>query len=322
MRRIRSKSIDIQLSSGNQPISINWKRTILCGVYSDEMSSSIFYTRKQDEHFGSMPEGVNQELMEMNSVKRISMKCLNSLEKIRTMRLMKQASERKVHRAESLLHRLKVEADEETAKPPVLFTVKAIRNCVPSPYDKEALRFKEGDLIEVTGMSETGRWRGSCCGREGYFKFVDVSRRRNQKRRPDKESKKFSHGSQIQRPSSVSDLLAEISLDNLTPLFVLNGYDSIEEISTISDDTLDYLGIEDDVTRNLLIEKIKEFSEEEYQSTDDCLTSDSSDEELSNSLPNSFLYHRWRPQSDESWSQVENESSQSQEDVYIEITAL
>ena len=59
-------------------------------------------------------------------------------------------------------------------EPKTLLTATALKDCVPSPYDTEALAFRKGDKIKVTEMNVTGLWRGQCRGKEGKFKFIDV----------------------------------------------------------------------------------------------------------------------------------------------------
>ena len=59
-------------------------------------------------------------------------------------------------------------------EPRTLLTARALKDCVPSPYDTEALAFRKGDTIKVTEMNVSGLWRGECRGREGKFKFIDV----------------------------------------------------------------------------------------------------------------------------------------------------
>ena len=49
------------------------------------------------------------------------------------------------------------------------------------------------------------------------------------------------------KSKSVSDLLSAIHLENLTSVFVLNGYDSTDDFKNLSIDDLDYLGIDDHV---------------------------------------------------------------------------
>ena len=59
-------------------------------------------------------------------------------------------------------------------KDPIIYRAVAIKSCVPSPYDKQALPLKTGDQIAVTARNQSGIWRGWCKGREGNFKFIDV----------------------------------------------------------------------------------------------------------------------------------------------------
>ena len=44
----------------------------------------------------------------------------------------------------------------------------------PNPYDREALRLKRGDVIDVIETNPNGTWRGHCNGRVGNFKFLNV----------------------------------------------------------------------------------------------------------------------------------------------------
>ena len=161
----------------------------------------------------------------------------------------------------TLLKRLSTRMSQKLLKlhPPMLCTALAIRDCVPSPYDKQGLPFKTGDKIKVTKMNENGTWRGSCNGREGNFKFVDVKRESSEVKR-NYNSKNVTKCCKIPRSRSVSDLLSTINLENLTPVFVLNGYDSIDDVEDICDDDLNYLGITDENMKDLIIDTINTFT--------------------------------------------------------------
>ena len=137
---------------------------------------------------------------------------------------------------------------------PVLCRAIATKDYVPSPYDKQGLPFRAGDKISVTEMNMNGIWRGYCHGREGNFKFIDV--------KAEQIIPKVSHikqGESIEmfsRSKSVSDLLSSISLEKLTPVFVLNGYDTTEDIQDISEGDLEYLGIADQQIKAALLKTI------------------------------------------------------------------
>ena len=57
-----------------------------------------------------------------------------------------------------------------------------------------------------------------------------------------------------------SDLLSTISLENLTPVFVLNGYDTVDDFEDISDEDLDYLGITDAYIKDRILDTIAQLN--------------------------------------------------------------
>ena len=62
------------------------------------------------------------------------------------------------------------------------------------------------------------------------------------------------------RSKSVSDLLTAVHLENLTSVFVLNGYDTTEDIKHISVDDLDYLGIEDSRAKDIILDTVQDLN--------------------------------------------------------------
>merc|ERR1711963_66120 len=83
----------------------------------------------------------------------------------------------------------------------------AVKDCHPSPYDKQALAFRRGDRIEVIRMGPTGIWRGRCRGKEGNFKFIDVRTEKQPKKRVEASPTR-----RISRSQSVSDLLSSMGM--------------------------------------------------------------------------------------------------------------
>merc|ERR1712226_1417893 len=59
---------------------------------------------------------------------------------------------------------------------------------------------------------------------------------------------------------SVSDLLSSMSLENLTSVFVLNGYDTAEDIEQLCEEDLEYLGITEEETRELLLDTARHLA--------------------------------------------------------------
>jgi SAM and SH3 domain-containing protein 1 len=66
------------------------------------------------------------------------------------------------------------EGKHQIEYPPSIGQARALVDCVPSPYDKESLRFKKGDIIDIISMNVSGNWKGFAHGRIGTFKFINV----------------------------------------------------------------------------------------------------------------------------------------------------
>ena len=58
----------------------------------------------------------------------------------------------------------------------------------------------------------------------------------------------------------MSDLLTAVHLENLTSVFVLNGYDTTEDIKHLSVDDLDYLGIEDTRAKDIILDTVQDLN--------------------------------------------------------------
>ncbi|XP_055617392.1 uncharacterized protein LOC129762854 [Toxorhynchites rutilus septentrionalis] len=134
-------------------------------------------------------------------------------------------------------------AEDRTTMVPICRAI-ALIDSNPNPYDKEALRFKKGDIIDVLSMNASGVWRGYANGRLGHFKFISVEVL------PDHPVKPYSTGKLISRsrlptscPTSVEELLLRIGLKEYTSVFVLNGYEDLELFKELEPSDLDYLGI-------------------------------------------------------------------------------
>uniref|UniRef100_A0A182JWC5 SH3 domain-containing protein n=1 Tax=Anopheles christyi TaxID=43041 RepID=A0A182JWC5_9DIPT len=136
-------------------------------------------------------------------------------------------------------------AEDRTTMLPICRAIALVDSC-PSPYDKEALRFKKGDIIDVLSMNASGVWRGYANGRLGHFKFISVEVL------PDLPTTglKGYGGKLVSRhrlptscPTSVEELLLRIGLKEYTSVFVLNGYEDLELFKELEPSDLDYLGI-------------------------------------------------------------------------------
>jgi len=103
-------------------------------------------------------------------------------------------------------------------------------------------------VIHVTKVCDNGLWRGRINQKEGNFKFIDVELPIPHHLK-DFKSCSMKRG---EKSKSVSDLLSAIHLENLTSVFVLNGYDSSDDFKNLSVDDLEYLGIDDHVKDKIL----------------------------------------------------------------------
>lgn len=133
---------------------------------------------------------------------------------------------------------------------PVIGQARAVVDCVPSPYDKDALTFSKDDLIDIIHMNASGLWWGRSGNRVGHFKFVNVeilparTRRRSRSRSLRRVKRK---------PGTVAEVMRVLNMEQHLPVFVLNGYEDLTLFKDLDDEELDYLGISDEDQREKLI---------------------------------------------------------------------
>ncbi|KAL2711770.1 SAM and SH3 domain-containing protein 1-like isoform X2 [Vespula squamosa] len=136
------------------------------------------------------------------------------------------------------------DAISPTSIGPVLCRARALVDYTPSPYDKDALKFKKGDIIDVVQMNKSGLWKGVVHNRIGHFKFINVEilndrvPRRGDSERSSKWGQRYR-----QKPGSVQELLQRMNLQEHISVFVLNGYEDLELFREIEPADLDYLSI-------------------------------------------------------------------------------
>jgi len=289
---LRSRSRSINFTEGGGLVGerclakrVSWRTNLLCGMYSQELTSSIFYTMDDEEVYlrqgpsrREEGEDSNHGASEQNptaTVRHVRMvgksrrwsmanRTVSSFQR----RLQRRVS-RKVSGSMDDLHRARPHSNKEALEVEAARRVRgeeervvvceaiAVKDCHPSPYDRQALAFKRGDRIEVMRMGPTGIWRGRCRGREGNFKFIDV---RTEKQPNKRRTVEASPTRRISRSQSVTDLLSSMSLENLTSVFVLNGYDTAEDIEQLCEEDLEYLGITEEETREMLLDTARHLA--------------------------------------------------------------
>eukprot|EP00095_Tigriopus_kingsejongensis_P006347 maker-scaffold390_size186308-snap-gene-0.29 protein:Tk06347 transcript:maker-scaffold390_size186308-snap-gene-0.29-mRNA-1 annotation:"sam and sh3 domain-containing protein 3" len=113
--------------------------------------------------------------------KRFSRLRSRSAERISQRSMMGRSPERSLPDPESpkvsgghILPSPTLASQETVYNGPFLGRARALVDYTPSPYDKDALRFKRGDVIDIISMNPSGLWKGKCQNRVGNFKFINV----------------------------------------------------------------------------------------------------------------------------------------------------
>ncbi|XP_045493950.1 uncharacterized protein LOC123693058 isoform X6 [Colias croceus] len=129
--------------------------------------------------------------------------------------------------------------------PQMLCRARALVDYIPNLYEKDALRYKKGDIIEVINMNASGIWRGVLNNKVGNFKFanVEVLSERDASRSRTLKWCKSRERLWETRPRTVEELLRRIDLPEYAIAFARNGYEDIELFKEIEPSDLDYLGI-------------------------------------------------------------------------------
>jgi len=133
---------------------------------------------------------------------------------------------------------------------PFIGQARAVVDYLPSPYDRDALRFSKDDIIDIIAMNASGLWRGACAGRVGNFKFVNVEILPPRERR---RSRSRSLRRVKRRPRTIAEVMRVLNMDDHLPVFVLNGYENLTLFKDMDDPELDYLGIVDPSQREKLL---------------------------------------------------------------------
>ena len=121
----------------------------------------------------------------------------------------------------------------------------AVIDFTPNPYDREALRLRRGDIIDVIETNPNGTWRGHCNGRIGNFKFLNVETIPSRAVRTRDNNAEEQETGPVTRMTSVQELLTQLNLEQYLSVFILNGYDSLDSLYKVDQPTLEYFGIVD-----------------------------------------------------------------------------
>ncbi|KAG8188455.1 hypothetical protein JTE90_008020 [Oedothorax gibbosus] len=118
---------------------------------------------------------------------------------------------------------------------------RALVDCTPSPYDRDGLAFRKGDIIDIIAKHKTGIWVGMAQGKVGHFKFINVEEMDEE--RKTKHRRKKINNEWNKKPETLEELLKQINLQEYMNVFFLNGYDELDTFKEIEKVDLDNLGI-------------------------------------------------------------------------------
>ncbi|XP_037264469.1 SAM and SH3 domain-containing protein 3 isoform X2 [Falco rusticolus] len=121
----------------------------------------------------------------------------------------------------------------------------------PSPYDKDSLKLRKGDIISIIEKPPMGTWTGLLNNRVGSFKFiyVDVI---PEETAPARKSRGPSKSKRL-KPKTLHELLERINLQEHTSTLLLNGYQTLEDFKELRETHLNELNITDPQHRAKLL---------------------------------------------------------------------
>ncbi|KAG8552973.1 hypothetical protein GDO81_003194 [Engystomops pustulosus] len=113
----------------------------------------------------------------------------------------------------------------------------------PSPYEKDSLKLRVGDIIDIIEKPPVGTWTGMLKNKVGSFKFIYVDILPEETEHPKKVR---THGrSKKSQPKSLQELLERINMQEHIATLMLNGYETIEDFKDLKESHLLELNITD-----------------------------------------------------------------------------
>ncbi|NXD37375.1 SASH3 protein, partial [Copsychus sechellarum] len=120
----------------------------------------------------------------------------------------------------------------------------------PSPYDKDSLKLRKGDIIGIIEKPPVGTWTGLLNNRVGSFKFIYVDVIPEEV--PARRSRGSSRSKRL-KPKTLHELLERINLQEHIPTLLLNGYQTLEDFKELRETHLNELHITDPQHRAKLL---------------------------------------------------------------------
>ncbi|XP_014811543.1 PREDICTED: SAM and SH3 domain-containing protein 3 isoform X2 [Calidris pugnax] len=121
----------------------------------------------------------------------------------------------------------------------------------PSPYDRDSLKLRKGDIIGIIEKPPVGTWTGLLNNKVGSFKFIYVDVLPEEEAPPRKS--RGSVKSKRPKPKTLHELLERINLQEHTSTLLLNGYQTLEDFKELRETHLNELHITDPQHRAKLL---------------------------------------------------------------------
>ncbi|XP_077396340.1 SAM domain-containing protein SAMSN-1a isoform X2 [Festucalex cinctus] len=132
---------------------------------------------------------------------------------------------------------------------------------VPSPYDTDSLKLKAGDIISIISKPPMGIWTGMLNNKVGNFKFIYVDVLMEKEKEEEKDDGDDAEPPTIRqqklckrpRPKTLLELLERLNLEEYASALLLNGYQTVEDLTHLQEKHLIELNVKDPEHRHKLL---------------------------------------------------------------------
>ncbi|KAK5888187.1 hypothetical protein CesoFtcFv8_016711 [Champsocephalus esox] len=131
---------------------------------------------------------------------------------------------------------------------------------VPSPYDTESLKLKEGDVIDIIAKPPMGIWTGMLNGRIGNFKFIYVEVLTEDS--PDAHKETQTH--ELRQNSTVQEVLKCLNMEVYSLSFQQHGYKTVDDLLRFREHHLTELNVTDPELRHRLLAAVRSLQQPCY----------------------------------------------------------
>ncbi|XP_062329566.1 SAM domain-containing protein SAMSN-1-like isoform X2 [Osmerus eperlanus] len=124
---------------------------------------------------------------------------------------------------------------------------------VPSPYDTDSLKLKVGDIISIISKPPMGIWTGMLENKVGNFKFIYVDVLVEKEKEEEAPKIRPQKVCRRPRPKTLLELLERLQLEEYASALLLNGYQTVEDLTHLQEKHLIELNVMDPEHRRRLL---------------------------------------------------------------------